>query len=261
MRLSTDLDGVCPKPRFSLCVRMSLQARVWRKSGRKLISGCVIVSGMRYARSDVRKRLRDVGLLPSNTHTQMGVQVSSEVLPPPVNENVFGQPESIPLFTVAWLTLGTRTHCNGRSTARCASPCLASLCLASPLTPPTPVFHMAVFHLVGLVSARLYLQRYLYALSRAIGEGCDVRGYFYWSLYDNFEWSEGENVPKNKAAKLALLEHRFRELKSENRCLIARLGTSTGVKPIGIPFYGGFGGLRTRKKEANCPLGDPGLAN
>jgi beta-glucosidase len=37
----------------------------------------------------------------------------------------------------------------------------------------------------------LFFRRYLYALSRAINEGgCDVRGYFYWSLTDNFEWAE-----------------------------------------------------------------------
>lgn len=37
----------------------------------------------------------------------------------------------------------------------------------------------------------LFIKRYLYAMSRAMKEGCDVRGYFYWSLMDNFEWDEG----------------------------------------------------------------------
>lgn len=36
-----------------------------------------------------------------------------------------------------------------------------------------------------------YIRRYLYALSRAISTGSDVRGYYYWSLLDNFEWAEG----------------------------------------------------------------------
>ena len=38
---------------------------------------------------------------------------------------------------------------------------------------------------------REYLQSYLIALHRAIAEGYDVRGYFVWSLLDNFEWAEG----------------------------------------------------------------------
>jgi len=37
----------------------------------------------------------------------------------------------------------------------------------------------------------LFIRRYLYAMSQAIKDGCDVRGYFYWSLLDNFEWAEG----------------------------------------------------------------------
>lgn len=36
-----------------------------------------------------------------------------------------------------------------------------------------------------------YIKGILQAVSEAIAEGADVRGYFYWSLLDNFEWAEG----------------------------------------------------------------------
>lgn len=36
-----------------------------------------------------------------------------------------------------------------------------------------------------------FLTRYLQALSDGIAAGADVRGYFHWSLTDNFEWAEG----------------------------------------------------------------------
>jgi beta-glucosidase len=36
-----------------------------------------------------------------------------------------------------------------------------------------------------------YLDRHLHALHRALEAGVDVRGYFVWSLLDNFEWAEG----------------------------------------------------------------------
>ena len=51
-------------------------------------------------------------------------------------------------------------------------------------------------HLDGKVHdpARIdFTHRYLLALRRAIDSGVDVRGYFHWSLLDNFEWSEGYN--------------------------------------------------------------------
>ena len=36
-----------------------------------------------------------------------------------------------------------------------------------------------------------FIKEYLKQVHRAIKEGVDVRGYFHWSLLDNFEWAEG----------------------------------------------------------------------
>jgi beta-glucosidase len=36
-----------------------------------------------------------------------------------------------------------------------------------------------------------YLARHLIALRRAIADGVDIRGYFHWSIMDNFEWELG----------------------------------------------------------------------
>jgi beta-glucosidase len=36
-----------------------------------------------------------------------------------------------------------------------------------------------------------FLQRYLAELRHAIADGAEVRGYFHWSILDNFEWAEG----------------------------------------------------------------------
>ncbi len=38
---------------------------------------------------------------------------------------------------------------------------------------------------------REYYRNYLVGLHRAISEGIDVRGYFAWSVMDNYEWAEG----------------------------------------------------------------------
>jgi beta-glucosidase len=51
----------------------------------------------------------------------------------------------------------------------------------------------------GIADARddrrdLFIRRYLFALSKAVNDEYDVRGYFYWSLMDNFEWAEGYDM-------------------------------------------------------------------
>jgi len=36
-----------------------------------------------------------------------------------------------------------------------------------------------------------YISRHLQQVHRAIGDGCNVQGFFYWSLMDNYEWAFG----------------------------------------------------------------------
>ena len=39
-----------------------------------------------------------------------------------------------------------------------------------------------------------YISKYLYAVNKAIKDGYNVIGYFYWSLMDNFEWAFGYDM-------------------------------------------------------------------
>ena len=55
---------------------------------------------------------------------------------------------------------------------------------------PIYVTENGVFETGGHNQAR-YLVSHLAAVQRALQAGVPVRGYFWWSLVDNFEWSEG----------------------------------------------------------------------
>jgi beta-glucosidase len=37
----------------------------------------------------------------------------------------------------------------------------------------------------------MYLRNYLGQLQKAVMEGAPVKGYFVWSLLDNYEWNDG----------------------------------------------------------------------
>ncbi len=57
----------------------------------------------------------------------------------------------------------------------------------------------------------LFIERYLYSVYRAIREGTNIKGYFYWSLMDNFEWAEGYDM------KFGLYEVNFKNQKRKLR--------------------------------------------
>ena len=65
-----------------------------------------------------------------------------------------------------------------------------------------------------------FMRNYLTQLQKATAEGVPVKGYFYWSLMDNFEWTSGygtrfglyyvdyktlERIPKESAAYFKVL--------------------------------------------------------
>lgn len=58
-------------------------------------------------------------------------------------------------------------------------------------------YHLPIYVLEnGLADARdsdraWFIEEHLQQILRAIREGADVRGYFHWSLIDNFEWDKG----------------------------------------------------------------------
>jgi beta-glucosidase len=39
-----------------------------------------------------------------------------------------------------------------------------------------------------------WIVRHLTWLNRAMSEGADVRGYYYWTLFDNYEWNHGMSI-------------------------------------------------------------------
>lgn len=39
-----------------------------------------------------------------------------------------------------------------------------------------------------------FIRSYLESLEKAKADGADIRGYFYWTLFDNFEWSDGYDM-------------------------------------------------------------------
>ncbi|MBO0886745.1 MAG: family 1 glycosylhydrolase, partial [Acidimicrobiales bacterium] len=86
-----------------------------------------------------------------------------------------------------------------------------------------------------------YLNDHLAALLDAVARGVDVRGYFLWSLLDNFEWAHGYS----KRFGLTWVDYPsgtripkasfcwYREVVRSNSLPAARNGILAGTKPRG----------------------------
>jgi beta-glucosidase/6-phospho-beta-glucosidase/beta-galactosidase len=69
-------------------------------------------------------------------------------------------------------------------------------------------------------SGDVFLRPHLQALLRAMSDGADVRGYFYWSLMDNYEWNHGMDMrfgmyavdPDTKARTLRPIGETYAEI-------------------------------------------------
>jgi beta-glucosidase len=77
-----------------------------------------------------------------------------------------------------------------------------------------------------------YLVRHLQALRETIAQGAPIKGYFAWSLLDNFEWGEG--LARRFGITYVDFETQRRTLKTSGKWLRAFLGTddsSTSLTP------------------------------
>ena len=123
-------------------------------------------------------------MLGLNVYTPTYVRAAST----PAGYQVVPPPADFPHMASSWLTVGPESI---RWAAR----------LTNELWKPKAIFITengcsAADTLTGsgevLDSGRvMYLRNYLAALNRAIAEGAPVKGYFLWSLLDNFEWADG----------------------------------------------------------------------
>lgn len=80
----------------------------------------------------------------------------------------------------------------------------------------------------------VYLTEYLCALSEAIKDGVDVRGYLYWSLLDNYEWSS--YIPKFGLVDVDR-EHGFKRTPKPSAYFYKEIIENNGYKPEMLRKY------------------------
>jgi beta-glucosidase len=87
-----------------------------------------------------------------------------------------------------------------------------------------------------------HVVRSLEQIHRALDEGADVRGYYHWSLMDNFEWAEGF-VPRFGLYRVDL--DTYERTATEGAEIFAEIAASRRIRGAMRDTYGGLGPLST----------------
>ncbi len=93
-----------------------------------------------------------------------------------------------------------------------------------------------------------HVVRSLEQIHRAIEEGSDVRGYYHWSLYDNFEWAEGYE-PRFGLYRVDF--DTYERSVTEGATVLAEIARSRRVSTAMQESYGGLGPMSP--EEAPLP--------
>lgn len=91
-----------------------------------------------------------------------------------------------------------------------------------------------------------HVVRSLEQIHRAIEEGADVRGYFHWSLYDNFEWAEGYE-PRFGLYRVDFAT--YERTPTEGADVLAEIAAQRRISEAMLQTYGGLGPMSPEEAE------------
>ncbi len=83
-----------------------------------------------------------------------------------------------------------------------------------------------------------HVVRSLEQIHRALVDGVDVRGYYHWSLYDNFEWAEGYE-PRFGLYRVDF--DTYDRVATEGAIMLGEIARRRGISTATLETYGGLG--------------------
>jgi len=98
-----------------------------------------------------------------------------------------------------------------------------------------------------------YLREHIAAVRAAIAQGADVRGYFVWSLLDNFEWA----LAIQSASASCMSITRPSSARQEQRAVLLQRHRNHGAAAEKVETGTRSAAARAPHRELNRPAGAP----